>query len=86
MPSAGAAVHEILFIPRVLLLVYCGNTTFKFIAAAVHEPQFTRDKKYAAAAVDEPQYTRVPQYRTSSTVAAAVEPAAGPQLAVVGNI
>ena len=56
MPSAGAAVHEILFIPRVLLLVYCGNTTFKFIAAAVHEPQYTRDKVHEGTTVDEVVY------------------------------
>ena len=31
---------------RVLRLMYCGDATFKFIAAAVHKPQYMRDKKY----------------------------------------
>ena len=43
------------FIPRVLRLMYCGEATFKFIAAAVKEPQYTRDKNSlctAAGAID----------------------------------
>ena len=33
------------FIPRVLRLVYCGDATLKYIAAAVHKLQYTTGKK-----------------------------------------
>ena len=42
----GAAVYEVpqytrdFFLPSVLRLVYCGDATFKYIAAAVHEMQY----------------------------------------------
>ena len=58
---------RILFIPRVLRLVYCGSYIFDGSNATVHEPQYTRDKKYlvycstsctaaAAVVIDVPQF------------------------------
>ena len=72
----ASAVHEILFyywctVARVLWLVYCGEATFKFIAAAVFEPQYTRDKKVSCV------------YSCSCTVALVLRLQ---QLAVIGNI
>ena len=46
--STQDTVHEILFITRVLRLVYCGSYKFEGSVATI----------YMAAAVDEPQYTR----------------------------
>ena len=91
MPTVAAALHEVLqykrcystqdiFYPSctaacVLRLLYCGDATFKFIAAAVYEQQYTRDKNthtHQRKEIDELQYTRV-VYTTSSTRAAAVD-------------
>ena len=54
MPTVAAAVHGVpqytreknsLSSSRVLRLVYCGNTTFKYITAAVDEPQYRGRKR-----------------------------------------
>ena len=42
--AASHTTQKTLFLPTVLWLVYCGDATFKYIAAAVHKPQYTREK------------------------------------------
>ena len=60
-------VLPLVFIPRVLRLMYCGSYKFEGSITAVHEPQYMRDKKYlvycgasctaaAAVGIDAPQF------------------------------
>ena len=39
-------VLQLVFIPHVLRLMYCSSYKFEGSITAVHEPQYTRDKKY----------------------------------------